>query len=195
MNIGAATGTDLCQPGVKKYVPPPPTTRIYYLGVPASPTRSPIGTTRRIARIHTIFRDAALLASINTWITHGTAPPESLIPRINKDQLVTPGALNFPKVPGVNAPQQPSDAWRTDFGPDFRSKGVESIEPPNVGKPFPTLAPQVDRDGNETAGLRLPEPAVPLATFRPGTCVTRKSERRTRFRAWSGRYYLCANQS
>ena len=34
-----------------------------------------------------------------------------------------------------------------------------------MGKPFPTLVPQVDSDGNETAGIRLPEIQVPLATY------------------------------
>jgi hypothetical protein len=34
-----------------------------------------------------------------------------------------------------------------------------------TGKPFPILVPQVDRDGNETSGLRLPEQSVPLGTY------------------------------
>jgi hypothetical protein len=34
-----------------------------------------------------------------------------------------------------------------------------------AGKPFPLLVPQVDRDGNETSGLRLPEQSVPLGTL------------------------------
>ena len=34
-----------------------------------------------------------------------------------------------------------------------------------MGKPFPTLVPQVNRDGNETSGIQLPELAVPLATY------------------------------
>jgi hypothetical protein len=31
--------------------------------------------------------------------------------------------------------------------------------------PLPFLVPNVDRDGNETAGIRLPDVAVPLATY------------------------------
>ena len=49
--------------------------------------------------------------------------------------------------------------------PSFRSQGIVSLEPPKVGKPFPTMVPQVDSDGNETAGIRLPEIQVPLATY------------------------------
>ena len=33
------------------------------------------------------------------------------------------------------------------------------------GTPLPLLVPQVDQDGNELAGIRLPEIAVPLATY------------------------------
>jgi hypothetical protein len=52
-----------------------------------------------------------------------------------------------------------------DFGPDFRSKGIIDFEPPKLGKPFPILVPQVDADGNEISGVRLPEQSVPLATY------------------------------
>ena len=34
-----------------------------------------------------------------------------------------------------------------------------------MGESFPVLIPQVDRDGNETAGIRLPELSVPLGTY------------------------------
>jgi len=34
-----------------------------------------------------------------------------------------------------------------------------------AGSPLPLLVPQVDADGNERAGIRLPEVAVPLATY------------------------------
>jgi len=34
-----------------------------------------------------------------------------------------------------------------------------------VGEPFPVLVPQVNEDGNERDGVRLPEITVPLATY------------------------------
>ena len=65
----------------------------------------------------------------------------------------------------MKLPDTPYLAWRLDFGPDFK-KGIVANEPPKMtGKPFPILVPQVDRDGNETAGLRLPEQSVPLGTY------------------------------
>ena len=40
-----------------------------------------------------------------------------------------------------------------------------TIDPPKTGKPFLTLVPQVDRDGNETSGVRMPDVSVPLGTY------------------------------
>ena len=37
-------------------------------------------------------------------------------------------------------------------------------EPPGIGAPFIQLVPAVDADGNDRAGIRMPELAVPLAT-------------------------------
>ena len=39
------------------------------------------------------------------------------------------------------------------------------MQPPKVGEPFPLLVPQVDADGNERDGVRLPGITVPLATY------------------------------
>jgi hypothetical protein len=36
-----------------------------------------------------------------------------------------------------------------------------TIEPPKVGSAFPMRLPQVDADGNETAGIKMPATAVP----------------------------------
>ena len=44
-------------------------------------------------------------------------------------------------------------------------KGIVAFDPPKVGTAFPVLVPQVNADGNETAGIRLPEQMVPLATY------------------------------
>src|SRR5262249_6429861 len=38
-------------------------------------------------------------------------------------------------------------------------------EPPRVGKAFVMYVPQVDRDGSDLGGIRMPEVAVPLATY------------------------------
>jgi hypothetical protein len=66
-------------------------------------------------------------------------------------------------VPGYQLPQQPLRAFHLNFGADW-AKGIVSVEPPEVGKPFVVSVPAVDADGNVRAGVRLPDIAVPLAT-------------------------------
>jgi hypothetical protein len=87
------------------------------------------------------------------------------MPLAAKDQLVAPGALAWPKIPSSRVPARPQRAYRADYGPEFRSKGVVSQEPPKVGSAFAVVVPQVDTDGNETSGIRAPMIQVPLATY------------------------------
>jgi hypothetical protein len=70
------------------------------------------------------------------------------------------GEAGVPEDTGV-----PHLAYRADYGPDFNTKGIVSKEPPAIGSAFPVLVPQVDADGNELAGVRVPELAVPVATY------------------------------
>lgn len=107
----------------------------------------------------------ALLISLNDWIAEGKEPPPSQIPLVNKDQLVTVRAVNWPKLPKVRLPQHPQRAWRTDYGPDFAAKGIVTQDPPKLGSPFAALVPQVDSDGNETSGIRHPMLHAPLASY------------------------------
>ncbi len=152
----------------KKDVGPAPETRVYFIaGAQHGANAQPVKTVTQNRANPTDYRFAmrALLIDLNSWVTNGTAPPDSKIPRVGKDELVAVGALNFPKVPGIALPKEPYYAWHLDFGPDFRSKGIVANDPPKVGTPFPVLVPQVNADGNETAGIRLPEQLVPLATY------------------------------
>ena len=91
----------------------------------------------------------ALLEAMQAWLKDGKEPPASEYPRIAKDQLVTLGAYAFPKIPGVAIPTIKREAYRLDF----------SVEPPKASTPYPTLIPQVDPDGNETSGIKMPEVA------------------------------------
>ena len=107
----------------------------------------------------------ALLVAMDRWTADGTPPPPSRYPRISDGTLVAPDRLRFPKVPGVTTSTAVHRAYRADYGPRFVSEGVVTIEPPRIGKAFPILVPQVDADGNGLAGIRMPELAVPLATY------------------------------
>jgi hypothetical protein len=107
----------------------------------------------------------ALLVAMNEWLTSGKEPPASQVPQVGKDQLVPVGAVNWPKIPGVKLPTRPQRAWRADYGPDFRAKGIVTQEPPKLGNAFAALVPQVDMDGNETSGIRHPMLVAPLGTY------------------------------
>ena len=69
------------------------------------------------------------------------------------------------RFPGVAFPTRIQQAWHVDYGPQFRTAGIVTIEPPKLGSPFPMRVPQVDADGNDTSGVRMPDIAVPLATY------------------------------
>ena len=97
----------------------------------------------------------ALLLRMQAWLKDDQDPPASVYPTIGKDQLVTLGAFAFPRIPGVALPHRKRVAYRLDF----------ATEPPKIGAWYPTLVPQVDQDGNETSGIRMPEVQVPLASY------------------------------
>jgi hypothetical protein len=152
----------------KRDFAPGPESRIYYLaGTQHGPNANPVRHDTENPANPQDYRFAlrALLLAMNAWITSGAAPPDSRLPLIAKHELVAPAALRFPQIPGVHLPKEPYTVYRLDFGPDFRSKGIIDFEPPKLGKPFPILVPQVDADGNEISGVRLPEQSVPLATY------------------------------
>ena len=97
----------------------------------------------------------AMIANMDAWVRNGTLPPPSNYPRIADGNLVPLEQYALPAIPGVNRPHEANQAYRLDL----------STVPPKVGPAFPVLVPQVDADGNERDGVRLPEITVPLATY------------------------------
>ena len=106
----------------------------------------------------------AMIANMDAWVHSDTPPPASNYPKIADGNLVTLEKYALPAIPGVNRPHEASQAYRLDFGPNWQ-QGILNIQPPEVGPAFPVLVPQVDADGNERDGVRLPEITVPLATY------------------------------
>jgi Alpha/beta hydrolase domain len=110
----------------------------------------------------------ALLVALDQWVSAGTPPPASRVPRVAEGTLVAPlprESVGFPAVQGVtyNGRMHTGDLF--DFGPKF-AEGILTVLPPRlVGTPYPALVPKTDADGNDLAGVRLPEVAVPLATY------------------------------
>lgn len=105
----------------------------------------------------------SMIANMNAWVRNGTEPPPSSYPHLSDGTLVPLTNYAFPHLPGVNTPHEANAGERLDFGPDW-NRGILRVEPPRVGLAFPVLIPQVDADGNERDGVRLPEITVPLAT-------------------------------
>ena len=166
---GRAASLIHTSPDGKQDAPPATDTRIYYLtgtqhGAGNFPPRR--GATQNDPNVNDYrYMMRALMVSMNGWLTTAGEPPASQFPKVSKDQLVSMKAVQFPKIPGVQFPQFMHTAWRADYGPEFASKGIVTIDPPKIGKPFPALVPQVNMDGNETAGIRMPEIVVPLGTY------------------------------
>ncbi|MBS0518629.1 MAG: hypothetical protein JSR90_08040 [Proteobacteria bacterium] len=97
----------------------------------------------------------ALLVALDAWVASGTAPPPSRVPSLGDGTLVEPDRTGFPPIPGVavvtvtNQVAPPGD-W---------------VHPQPAERAYRTLVCRVDADGNEIAGIRLPDIAVPLATY------------------------------
>ncbi|MEO8726264.1 MAG: alpha/beta hydrolase domain-containing protein [Acidobacteriaceae bacterium] len=107
----------------------------------------------------------AMITNMDAWVAKNTPPPESVYPHISEGTLVPRAQLKFPAIEGVNVPATNQQAYHLYFGQEFLRKGIASIEPPEVGAPFPALVPQADADGNDLGGVRLPEMQLPLATY------------------------------
>ena len=111
---------------------------------------SPTRRTQRWARGRAVFTSAQMESatrakiSDNVRIYHftglqhfsGPFPPE-------KGKEKQPVSISVP-------------AWR---------QGFLTLQPPRTSAAFPVLVPQVNADGNERDGVRLPEITVPLATY------------------------------
>lgn len=148
--------------------PLPPEIRIYFLaGVQHGVGSLPLRTSSTRYTLNPVdHRPAqrAILAILHDWVKDNVEPSPSVYPRLAAGELAPPEKLRFP-VPGVTLPAYPRRAWRLDFGPDFASNGVVSLEPPALGRLFPLLVPGVDADGNDLGGIRLPIVAAPLGAF------------------------------
>ena len=97
----------------------------------------------------------ALLVALDAWVTTGCEPPGSRVPRIDDGTLVPAEKVAFPAIPGLVHPHASNDA----------APLADWANPGSDGHRYVALVPQVDADGNERAGIRLPDIAVPRGTF------------------------------
>jgi hypothetical protein len=126
----------------------------------------------------------ALLVRLTEWVGDGDAPPPSQYPRRADGTLTAIDNLEFPEIPTVTVPDIIHEAYRTDYGPQFRTDGVVTQQPPRLGPTYPSLVSRVDSLGNEQAGIQTVETRVPLATYMPWnlrTGATRNTDELTDF--------------
>lgn len=122
--------------------------------------------------------ERALWVALDEWSTRGIAPPDSEVPKLRDGTLVPPlpqSRVGFPNIPGVTYTGLKTTRYRFNYGPDFYKTFIPTINPPVVTAPYednsangpiyPSYVPKTDKDGNEIAGIRLPELTVPLATY------------------------------
>jgi hypothetical protein len=119
----------------------------------------------------------ALFIALDEWVTKGTGPPDSRVPRLSDGTAVmaaaSPGKLTgtvsreklgWPDIPGVTYTGLVTTRYLFDFG-DHSEKGILTNFPPSLShRVYANSVSKVDRDGNEIAGVRLPPVAAPVAT-------------------------------
>jgi len=111
-----------------------------------------------------LFR--ACLVNLERWVREGIEPPPSRVPRIDDGTAVPRDRVieAFRPFPTATLPDA-TRLWsvpRIDLGA-HESDGIGTF-PAITGQPFPTFVSSVDVDGNEAAGIRLPDISTPLAT-------------------------------
>jgi hypothetical protein len=132
----------------------------------------------------------ALFLALDAW-TNGTLPPASRVPRLDDGTLVLPADVGFPtNIPDpfgetpngkVTYTGLKTTRYRFNLGPGFYDTGIPTIFPPVITAPieidtavpinsvngsiYPSFVPETDSDGNDIAGVRLPDVTAPLATY------------------------------
>jgi len=100
----------------------------------------------------------ALLVQLEQWACDDVAPPPSRVPRrsdgsaVGRDHVVRMFKTG-------HLPDLAALPWTPDLDPDSERWPLE------VGEPRVALVSAVGADGNEVAGVRLPEVAVPAAAY------------------------------
>ena len=109
----------------------------------------------------------AMLVALDEWATNDKRPPESDVPRVANGTALpslSQADQGFPNIPGVLYDGLMSTGDLFDFGP-FLDDGVVTRWGQPWSTPYPAFVPKTDADGNDIAGIRLPDVEVPLATY------------------------------
>ena len=107
------------------------------------------------------YREAqrALVVAMQAWVTTGAPPPPSQYSKLADGTLVRalpPTDVQFPSIPGVRYTGEVNDLFVNDYF---------LMPPRHTTREYTILVPQVDRDGNDRAGVRSTMIEVPIATY------------------------------
>ncbi|MEQ9639539.1 MAG: alpha/beta hydrolase domain-containing protein [Alphaproteobacteria bacterium] len=110
----------------------------------------------------------AALENLRAWIADGAEPPSSAYPRLSDGTAVTRETAmeTLGRIPGMTVPiaERLNRLRLAELGPDA-DKGISGDLPAKLtGAPYPSVVSAVDGDGNELAGVRLPDLTAPAAT-------------------------------
>ncbi|MHB8575491.1 MAG: alpha/beta hydrolase domain-containing protein [Dehalococcoidia bacterium] len=169
----ALVHTDLATGGDAE---PPEEVRVYHFagtqhgaGVLPLTDASPFGTRGANAFNAVDYRTLlrAALINLDAWVSAGEPPPPSSFPRRANGSASSPeqviAALSGVPATALPAPERLRRMRTLDLGPDA-SHGVGAY-PPAAGDAYPFAVSAVDADGNELAGIRLPDVSVPVAAY------------------------------
>ncbi len=152
-----------------------PNERVYHLasgqhGVgrfpPPDNSRLPNTNAYRGNPLHFQYTIRSLLVQMMDWAWDVSSPPPSMYPKVAAGTLVPVEQVEFPELAGLAFPKVAHDAYRAYYGSRWQ-QGIIDIQPPQLGKRFPVMVPQVDRIGNERGGVPTVEILAPLATYAP----------------------------
>jgi hypothetical protein len=98
----------------------------------------------------------ALLVALDAWVSQGRPPPASRVPTLSAKTLVNADKTGFPRIPGIAV---------ADFVNSVALFGDWVNPKETAPSPYRSMVARVASDGNEIAGLRLPDIEAPLATY------------------------------
>ena len=114
----------------------------------------------------------ALIPAMEKWVTQNIAPPASQYPTVASGNLVGSDAISFPNLSNVLVPSgataKPTPLSLTYSGiynQLFVIDYTNAAPVVNLAKQYRILVPRVDKNGNEVAGILVPDVKVPLATY------------------------------
>ncbi|MBB4225148.1 alpha/beta hydrolase domain-containing protein [Variovorax sp. 375MFSha3.1] len=158
--------TDLVQPANARVYYYASTHHLLGLASLPGPSAGALYATNGNAGVIPVVR--ALYQNLEDWVVKGTTPPDSQVPKIADATLVRPQQVKFPAIPGVSYTGLVNNYSLLDWGPGYRPQdesGIATQVPPAyLGRDYAILVPQVDTDGNDLAGIRSLDVAVPLGT-------------------------------